>query len=200
MNIIESRNSISQSHRVQQAVVSMTPITAPVVAQDANRCMDFSTGSNDAQKVRLNPTEPYEIDLPYGVRLTVLPLTDAVYEASRAEGWREAVNLVQEYNAEQDRGACPVACPDLRNADVVRMMSELIYAKALAVHSVVAWDGVLNAEGTAPADVTPSAVRSLMCINLIAKEFLNRYSRPDSDALEHGSRYGAAGNLSRRSA
>lgn len=119
--------------------------------------------------LRLNlPTESFWVDCPHGVRLLCRPLTTAM---NHAAGTRAARRLaeIRAVNPCDPR----VADPDLERG---HLLAEATLA--LAEVLVEAWEGVGNADGTAPAPLTPEGLRAIMSVPEIAGAFNAGISAP----------------------
>ena len=97
--------------------------------------------------------EPYWLDLPYGVRLHVRPVTTAFIMAARVQTLRGA----NETDDEATRSAALI--------------------KSLAVLAVIEWEGVGDAEGN-PVAITPDAVAAFMDLWPMANAFERLYLTP----------------------
>lgn len=128
--------------------------------------------------IRLDlPRTPYWLDLPYGVRLYVRPADTALDAAARLA----AIGMVR-------------AAPE---ADTVSPERRLGLAKAaLAVASaqvaILEWEGVLDAEGTVPAPVTPDTITRLMAVPVLAEAFVAIWYAPLERLAAEGEGCGAA--------
>jgi hypothetical protein len=132
------------------------------------------------------PREPYWLDLPGGVRLRVRPLTTSVMAAAQARAQQAVVEL-----AEQVQAALPLhGLPDLEDKAERAGLAQLLLVKALARHAILAWEGVLAAEGEAPAPVTPETVGDLMeGYWVVADAFLRQYTAPIDALLSEGNAF-----------
>ena len=132
-----------------------------------------------ATMIRLNlPTEPYWLELGYGVRVKVRPPSTAIAAAVRAAAARRVDALRQDL-AERKRSGVPLdGLPDLDDPDVREGHLQLVTAQSYARAAIVDWEGVLAAEGDAPAAVTPQAVDDLMRIYALAVAFVSLYLQP----------------------
>jgi hypothetical protein len=131
------------------------------------------------------PKEPYWLDLPFGVRLRVRPLTTATYEAARIKGWRKARAVAREFADLKAVGGDISGLPDLRDDDAVAGFSQLLFAQALARAAILEWEGVLEADG-APAAVSDTNVADLMLIQGVAEAFVGLYTAPHEAVLAEG--------------
>ena len=113
--------------------------------------------------IRLNlPKSPYWLDLGLGVRVQVKPLDTATMAAARASVDRSL------------REAGDVPADD----DARAGMTEALLITALARHAIVAWEGVLAAEGDDPAPVDERTVGDLMSLWSFADRFWRLYTAP----------------------
>jgi hypothetical protein len=141
--------------------------------------------------VRLGlPREPCWLDLPGGVRLQVRPLTTAVMAAAQARAQQAVTELAEQVRARRDAGLPLDGLPDLEDEAERAGVAQLLLIKALARHAVLAWEGVLAAEGEAPAPVTPETVGDLMeGYWVVADAFLRHYTAPIDVLLAEGNAF-----------
>jgi len=99
-------------------------------------------------------------NLAPGVRVQLRPLTTAVMVATRSD---PAVDVIPEDTGDE-------TVPD-GTSDGERAM---VFAKALARHAVIAWEGVGDAEGN-PIDPSPEAIDALLDIWPIFEAFQLTY-------------------------
>jgi hypothetical protein len=136
------------------------------------------------------PREPYWLDLPAGVRLQVRPLTTAVMAAAQARAQQAVAELAEQVRARRDAGLPLDALPDLEDEAERAGLAQLLLVKALARHAILAWEGVLAAEGEAPAPVTPETVGDLMeGFWVVADAFLRQYTAPIDALLSEGNAF-----------
>jgi len=104
-------------------------------------------------RINLSP-EPQWLDLGYGVRLLLLPLTTALMVAARSD---PAVRALAADASIDERAA--------------------VFAGALARRAIVDWDGVRDADGKV-IDVSPDGIDALMALYPIYEAFNLLYSAP----------------------
>jgi hypothetical protein len=133
------------------------------------------------------PREPFWLDLPAGVRLRVRPLTTAVMAAAQARAQQAVAELAEEVRARREAGLPPDGLPDLEDEAERAGIAQLLLIKALARHAILAWEGVLAADGEAPPPVTPETVGDLMeGFWVVADAFLRQYTAPIDALLSEG--------------
>lgn len=128
--------------------------------------------------IRLDlPRAPYWLDLPYGVRLYVRPADTALDAAARFA----AVETVR-------------SAPDAETASRARRigLAKAALAVAVAQAAILEWEGVLDAEGSAPAPVTPDAIVGLMAVPALAEAFVAAWYAPLERLAAEGEGCGAA--------
>lgn len=139
----------------------------------------------------LVPKEPYWLDLPAGVRLQVRPLTTAVMAAAQARAQQAVTELAEQVGARREAGLALDGLPDLEDEAERAGLAQLLLTKALARHAVLAWEGVLQAEGDAPAPVTPETVGDLIeGFWVVADAFLRQYTAPIDALMSEGNACG----------
>lgn len=124
------------------------------------------------------PREPYRLDLGSGVSVTVRPLDTAVMAAARASVERTIRELRDDRDRLREVAVHPAKLPDLDDPDSRAGLAEALLVKALARHAIIAWEGVLGADGDDPAPVTERTVGDLMSFWHIADRFLALYTAP----------------------
>ncbi|MBI1208025.1 MAG: hypothetical protein GC191_12150 [Azospirillum sp.] len=125
--------------------------------------------------IRLNlPREPYWLSLPHGVRVQVRPIDTAIDAAAR----EMAVDMVRAEAATLTRPAL--------GGRVVQAL-----ATATGQLAILAWEGVLPAEGSEPVPVKPEAVAQLMAIPELARSFAKQYFAPLDRIAAEGEASGA---------
>jgi hypothetical protein len=141
--------------------------------------------------VRLGlPREPCWLDLPAGVRLQVRPLTTAVMAAALARAQQAVAELAEQVRAHREAGLPLEGLPDLEDEAERAGLAQLLLVKALARHAILAWEGVLAAEGEAPAPVTPETVGDLIeGYWVVADAFLRHYTAPIDALLSEGNAF-----------
>ena len=97
--------------------------------------------------------DPYEIDLPYGIILTVKPLTTHLMLRAQLKARKK----VEESSPTDD------------------LENEALYQETLieelAISQIAAWQGVADETGEKSADVTPENVKALMALYPIGERF-----------------------------
>jgi hypothetical protein len=142
-------------------------------------------------------SEPYEITLPYGLSVTVKPLTTAGMAAAQA-GARRAVEAIERQARERtDAGLELDGLPDL-SADGERdgfYQAQLI--RELAIRHVTSWTGV-ELEG-GPAPPTPENIAAVMELYPVGERFFQEFTLRQVllNAAKNGSGPFAAGTSSR---
>jgi hypothetical protein len=142
-------------------------------------------------------SEPYEIALPYGLSVTVKPLTTAGMASAQAAA-RRAVEAI-EWQA-RERGEAGLALdglPDL-SAEGERdgyYQAQLI--RELAVRHITSWAGV-ELEG-GPAPLTPKNIAAVMELYPVGERFFQEFTLRQVllNAAKNGSGLSAAGTSRR---
>src|SRR5512132_2807195 len=119
-------------------------------------------------------SEPYEIALPYGLSVTVKPLTTAGMAAAQAAA-RRAVEAIERQARERTEAGLEVdGLPDL-SADGERdgfYQAQLI--RELAVRHVTSWTGVEFGGGPAPP--TPENIAAVMELYPVGERFFQEFT------------------------
>jgi hypothetical protein len=118
--------------------------------------------------------EPYELELPYGVCVTVRPLTTAGMAAVQAAARRTVEGIERQARERTDAGLALDELPDL-SADRERdgfYQAQLI--RELAVRHVTSWAGV-ELKGS-PAPLTPSNIAAVMDLYPVGERFFQEFT------------------------
>jgi hypothetical protein len=119
-------------------------------------------------------SEPYELELPYGLRVTVRPLTTAGMAAAQATA-RRAVDVIERQARERIEAGLPLdGLPDL-SAEGERdgfYQGQLI--RELAVRHVASWTGVELGGGPAPP--TPENIAAVMELYPVGERFFQEFT------------------------
>src|SRR5918994_7343265 len=141
-------------------------------------------------------SEPYEIALPYGLLVTVKPLTTAGMAAAQA-GARRAVEAIERQARERtEAGLVLDRLPDL-SAEGERdgfYQGQLI--RELAVRHITSWTGVELGGGPAPP--TPENIAAVMELYPVGERFIQEFTLRQVllNAAKNGSGPSAAGTSS----
>jgi hypothetical protein len=119
-------------------------------------------------------SEPYEIELPYGLWVTVKPLTTAGMAAAQAAA-RRAVEAIERQGRERSEAGVPLdGLPDL-SAEAERAgfyQAQLI--RELAVRHITSWIGVELGGGPAPP--TPENIAAVMELYPVGERFFQEFT------------------------
>jgi len=122
--------------------------------------------------ISLKPqTEPYEIELPYGVTVTVKPLTTAGMAAAQAAARRRVESLEAQVRERRESGLPLEGLPDLvDDAERDGLFQDLLI-KELGNRHITAWSGV---EDDPP--VTPENVAAVMELYPVGERFFQEFT------------------------
>jgi hypothetical protein len=120
------------------------------------------------------PTEPYDLDLPYGLKVTVKPLTTAGMAAAQVAARRAVETIERQINERKEAGLPTDGLPDLSD-DGDRdgfYQSQLI--RELAVRHITDWAGIELEGGPAP----PNAENIAAVMNLypVGERFFQEFT------------------------
>jgi hypothetical protein len=141
--------------------------------------------------------EPYEIALPYGLTVTVKPLTTAGMAAAQA-GARRAVEAIKRQGRERTDAGMPLeGLPDLSAEGERDGFYQAQLIRELAVRRVTSWNGV-ELEG-GPAPPTPENVAAVMELYPVGDRFFREFTLRQVllNAAKNGCGPSAAGTSSR---
>jgi hypothetical protein len=117
-------------------------------------------------------SEPYEIALPYGLAVTVKPLTTAGMAAAQAAA-RRAVEAIERQARERTDAGLPLdGLSDLSAQSERDGFYQARLIRELAVRHVASWTGVELGGGLAPP--TPENIAALMELYPVGERFLQR--------------------------
>jgi hypothetical protein len=141
-------------------------------------------------------SEPYELELPYGLRVTVRPLTTAGMAAAQAAARRAVEAIERQARERTEAGLALDGLPEL-SADGERdgfYQAQLI--RELAVRHVVSWTGVQL--GGSPAPPTPDNIAAVMELYPVGERFFQEFTLRQVllNAAKNGSGLSAAGTSS----
>jgi hypothetical protein len=142
-------------------------------------------------------SEPYKIALPYGLSVTVKPLTTAGMAAAQAAARRAVEAIERQARERTEAGLGLDGLPDL-SVDGERdgfYQAQLI--RELAVRHITTWTGV-ELEG-GPAPPTPENVAAVMNLYPAGERFFQEFTLRQVllNAAKNGSGLSAAGTSSR---
>jgi hypothetical protein len=138
-------------------------------------------------------TEPYEIALPYGLSVTVTPLTTAGMAAAQA-GARRAVEAIERQARERtETGLALDGLPDLAAEGERDGFYQAQLIRELAVRHIMGWNGV-ELEG-GPAPPTPENIAAVMEFYPVGDRFFHEFTLRQVllNAAKNGSGLSAAG-------
>jgi hypothetical protein len=119
-------------------------------------------------------SEPYEIALPYGLEVTVKPLTTAGMAAAQSAA-RRAVEAIERQARERTEAGLPLdGLPDLSAEGERDGFYQAQLIRQLAVRHVIAWAGVELGGGPAPP--TPENIAAAMEIYPAGERFFHEFT------------------------
>ena len=145
-------------------------------------------------------SEPYEIELPYGLAVTVKPLTTAGMAAAQAAA-RRAVEAIERQARERADAGLPLdGLPDLSAEGERDGFYQTQLIRELAVRHVTSWTGV-ELEG-GPAPPTPENIAAVMELYPVGERFFQEFTLRQVllNAAKNACGPSAAGTSSRRGA
>lgn len=139
------------------------------------------------------PSEPFDIELPYGVSVTVKPLTTAGMAAAQAAARRRIEGLEAQSKELSEAGLTAEGLPDLSvDADRDGMFQDLLI-KELALRHITAWSGIED-----DPVVNPENIAAVMSLYPVGERFFNEFTLKQVllTAAKNGSGLSAAGTSS----
>jgi hypothetical protein len=139
------------------------------------------------------PTEPYHLGLPYGLTVTIKPLTTAGMAMAQAAARRAVEAIERQITERKEAGLSSDGLPDLGD-DAERdgfYQSRLI--RELAVRHITDWTGV-ELEG-GPAPPTPENIAAVMNLYPVGERFFQEFTLRQVllNAARNGSGLSASG-------
>ena len=117
------------------------------------------------------PREPYELTLPYGVSVTVTPLTTAAMAAAQAEARKRLESLEAQAKEREESGLALDGLPDLEDDGAREGQYQALLIHALAARHITAWSGI---EDDPP--VTRENVAALMDLYPVGERFIQEFT------------------------
>ena len=119
-------------------------------------------------------TEPYEPELPYGLKVTVRPLTTAGMAAAQAAA-RRAVEAVERQARERTDAGLPLdGLPDLAAGGERDGLYQAQLIRELAVRHITSWTGVKLEGGPAPP--TPENIAAVVELYPVGERFFQEFT------------------------
>jgi hypothetical protein len=143
------------------------------------------------------PTEPYELELPYGLSVSVRPLTTAGMAAAQAAA-RRAVEAIERQARERTEAGLPLeGLPDFSAEGERDGFYQAQLIRELAVRHLMSWTGVELRGGPAPP--TPEHIAAVMELYPVGERFFQEFTLRQVllNAAKNGSRPSATGISSR---
>jgi hypothetical protein len=141
-------------------------------------------------------SEPYEIALPYGLSVTVKPLTTAGMAAAQAAA-RRAVEAIERQARERTDAGLPLdGLPDLATEGERDGFYQAQLIRELAIRHVTSWTSV-ELEG-GPAPPTPENIAAVMELYPVGERFFQEFTLRQVllNAAKNASGLSAAGTSS----
>jgi hypothetical protein len=141
-------------------------------------------------------SEPYELALPYGLSVTVKPLTTAGMASAQAAARRAVEAIERQARERTDAGLTLDGLPDLSAEGERDGFYQAQLIRELAVRHVTSWTGV-ELEG-GPAPPTPQNVAAVMELYPVGERFFQEFTLRQVllNAAKNGSGLSAAGTSS----
>jgi hypothetical protein len=141
-------------------------------------------------------TEPYGLELPYGLKVTVKPLTTAGMAAAQAAARRTLEAIERQARERTEAGLALDGLPDLSSEGERDGFYQAQLIRELAVRRVTSWIGV-ELEG-GPAPPAPANVAAVMELYPVGERFFQEFTLRQVllNAAKKGSGPSAAGTSS----
>jgi hypothetical protein len=142
-------------------------------------------------------SEPYEIALPYGLKVTVRPLTTAGMAAAQAAARRAVEAIERQARERREAGLELDGLPDLSSEGERDGFYQAQLIRELAVRHVTSWTGV-ELDGS-PAPPTPPNIGAVMELYPVGERFFQEFTLRQVllNAAKNGYGPSAAGTSSR---
>ncbi len=122
------------------------------------------------------PKDPYDLDLPYGITVTVKPLTSSGMAAAQAAARRRLESLESQYRERKEAGLPTDDLPDLDDAAERDGLYHGLLVHELAARHIVSWSGVLAEDGNGDAPVSREAVAAVMDLYPVGERFFQEFT------------------------
>jgi hypothetical protein len=142
-------------------------------------------------------SKPHQIPLPYGLAVTVQPLSTSGMAAAQAAA-RRALEAIERQARERSEAALPLdGLPDLSGEGERDGFYQAQLIRELAVRHITSWTGVELEEGPAPP--TPKNISAVMELYPVGERFFQEFTLRQVllNAAKNGSGPSAAGTSSR---
>ena len=141
-------------------------------------------------------SEPYDLELPYGLRVTVRPLTTAGMAAAQAAARRTVEAIERQARERTDAGLGLDGLPDLSAEGERDGFYQAQLIRELAVRHVASWTGVELGGGPAPP--THENISAVMELYPVGERFFQEFTLRQVllNAAKNGSWPSAAGTSS----
>ena len=141
-------------------------------------------------------SEPYEIALPYGLAVTVKPLTTAGMAAAQAAARRAVEAIERQARERTEAGLALEGFPDLSAEGEQDGFYQAQLIRELAVRHVASWTGVEREGGPAPP--TPENIAAVMNLYPVGERFFQEFTlrQVPLNAAKNGCGPSAAGIFS----
>jgi hypothetical protein len=143
------------------------------------------------------PSAPYELELPYGLKVTVKPLTTAGMSAAQAAARRAVETIERQASERVEAGLTLDGLPDLSPEGERDGFYQAQLIRELAVRHITSWTGVELEGGRAPP--TPENVAAVMDLYPVGERFFQEFTLRQVllNVSKNGSGPSAAGTSSR---
>jgi hypothetical protein len=120
------------------------------------------------------PKAPFDIALPYGLLVTVTPLTTAGMAAAQVAARRAVEAIERQARERTEAGLALDGLPDLSTDGERDSFYQVQLIRELAVRHITAWTGV-ELEG-GPAPPTPENIAAAMDLYPVGERFLHEFT------------------------
>jgi hypothetical protein len=120
------------------------------------------------------PAAPYELELPYGLKVTVKPLTTAGMAAAQAAARRAVEAIERQVRERTEAGLALDGLPDLSSGGERDGFYQAQLIRELAVRHITSWTGV-ELEG-GPAPPTPDNIAAVMDLYPVGERFFQEFT------------------------
>ena len=136
------------------------------------------------------PTQPFEIELPYGVTVTVRPLTTAGMASCQAAARRRTESLEAQVKERQESGLPLEGLPDLGDEAERDGLFQDLLIKELAARHIASWIGIEDDPG-----VSPENIAAVMSLYPVGERFFQEFTLRQVllNAAKNGSGLSATG-------
>jgi hypothetical protein len=119
---------------------------------------------------------PYQISLPYGIVVTVRPLTSTGMATAQSAARRRLEALEAQVQERREAGLPAEELPDLDDPAGRDGLFQALLVQEMATRHITKWDGVTLADGETPAPVSREAAAAVLDLYPVGERFYQEFT------------------------